>query len=145
MESSGTIHRHRFFALLLAFIMVVGLLPVAKAKAEDKNGISSLSFVSKDNDIELGEIFKAGDVLNGTIDIKEFEEKFLDVFYYDVDDYNPDLASDRVLYYSEDNKKATIGVYDWVLEKYLPGYTVLDYNTALARAERESGELYLDR
>ena len=117
--------------------MVVGLLPVAKAKAEDKNGISSLSFVSKDNDIELGEIFKAGDVLNGTIDIKEYEEKFLDVFYYDADDYNTDLASDRVLYYSEDNKKATIGVYDWDSEQYVPGYTVLDYNIALARAERE--------
>ncbi len=141
MESSGTIRRRRFWALFLAFVMVVGLLPVAKAKAEDKNGISSLSFVSEENGIELGEIFKAGDVLNGTIDIEEYEEKFLDVFYFDADDENTDLASDRVLYYSEDNQKATIGVFDWDSEQYVPGYTIQDYNTALTNAEREDGEL----
>ena len=109
MKSSVTNRKQRFWALLLAVVMVVGLLPVANIKAANNFGMD-------DNDVSdfvVGAIIEAGDTVTNKNNGSP-SSNAVKIFYQDVD--GSDLttctiavsASDTVPKYS-DTLKTGVG------------------------------------
>ncbi|MBR3580175.1 MAG: hypothetical protein IKN95_04155 [Lachnospiraceae bacterium] len=92
MKSSVASRKQRFWALLLAVVMVVGLLPTAgvNAKTISIDGYDVGSYVP------VGTVLSAGDLLNSTGDFLKGKYELtslndvgnLYVHYFDVDDGN---------------------------------------------------------
>ena len=80
MKSSVTNRKQRFWALLLAVVMVVGLLPVANIKAANNFGMD-------DNDVSdfvVGAIIEAGDTVTNNNNGSP-SSNAVKIFYQDVD------------------------------------------------------------
>jgi len=82
MKSGVTNRKQRFWALLLAVVMVVGLLPTAGVKAETIEIERNADLTGK---IPVGKVLTAGDLLTGQYEIQADDEGSLYVHYFDAD------------------------------------------------------------
>jgi len=130
MKSSVTSRKQRFWALLLAVVMVVGLLPTAGVKADDKT-IKKQYWLDEEGDevkngITAGTVFKKGDIIEG-----DFESvgDSMTVTYLDVD--GDQLYIDYVTYHYSDNvgvaRAKIVTTITGDVDEYEEDYTIRGY------------------